>query len=129
MPHMDHRTGDIDMSGMAGDSVMAPCMQTMMELQQRLMADPIIHQRMMADTAMKRMIEAMMVDMSPSGMHRTKPEGTLPDDSASAGHLHHAPPTPGKFNPPSARPKKARLPVTDSMPGMDHNRATGTGRP
>ncbi|MDZ4863243.1 MAG: hypothetical protein SGJ01_07330 [Gemmatimonadota bacterium] len=134
MAGMEHGAPGHDMSGMAmpammGDSAMQAHQQMMMEMHRRMMADPVMHQRMMADTAMMRMMEAMMVDMPPSGMHRTMPEVSLPADSASAGHRHHAPMTPVKIHPRSSPPKRTNLPVTDSMPGMDHNRATETGRP
>ena len=45
------------------DSAHAAHMPRMMELHQRMMADPVIRQRMHADTAMRRMMDAMMADM------------------------------------------------------------------
>jgi hypothetical protein len=39
-------------------------MRQMMELHERMLADPVIHERIMADTAMRRMVHGMMGDMT-----------------------------------------------------------------
>jgi hypothetical protein len=39
-------------------------MRQMMELHERMLADPVIHERIMADTAMRRMVHGMMGDVT-----------------------------------------------------------------
>lgn len=49
----------MDHSRMGGMNMDAASMQRMMEMHERMMADPVIHERMMADTAMQRMMREM----------------------------------------------------------------------
>lgn len=101
----------MDMSGMGipgtvGDSSMTVQMRLMMAMHSRMMADPVIRQRIMADTAMVRMMREMMVHMPADEQARMmelmKP-GAGPSAHPKGGH------------PP---PKKPPATIHDSMPGM-----------
>jgi hypothetical protein len=120
-------------------------MQQMMELHMRMMSDTVIRQRIMADTAMRRMMQDMM-RMMPAE-HRghmeammreapappvaaprrsAKPSTKAPAKKPADPHAGHQKPATKAV--PNAPPKK---PVArkDSMPGMDHSKMAPKKKP
>jgi hypothetical protein len=100
-----------------------PHIQEMMELHMRMMDDPVIRQRMMADTALRRMMTEMMASMPAA--HRQEMErmmrdtGTSPATPAKA----RAQSTPRRSGPAAAKPaaKPARkAPATQPDPHAGH---------
>ncbi len=67
MPGMTHGA-----MGAASDSMSAMHMSSMMQMHERMMRDPVIRERVMADTAMRRMMQGMM-DPSMPGMQHDMP--------------------------------------------------------
>lgn len=103
MMDMGHDMSGMGMSHMIGDSTMQAQTQLMMDLHRRMMANPVIYERVMADTGMTRIMREMM--------------------------MNHAEPTPAGPQTRKPAPKKPRPAVADSMPGMDHSRMPGMPMP
>lgn len=101
--------------------------QSMMDLHMRMMEDPIIRSRMMADPGMRRMMTNMMNSMPPE--HRAMMQGmtSKPARSASASRSAAASRSSSKS---TATKKKATVKKTtakkpvkkDPMSGMDHSK-------
>lgn len=124
---MGHGMGGMTMD-ITGNSAMHVHMGMMREMHRRMMADPIIRRRMMADTGMTRMMRDMM-DSMPSGQMNGEMMGEPAlADSASPGHDHHPPARAVKPKPRTPAPKTKPAP-TDSMPGMDHSKMPGMTMP
>ncbi len=101
MPGMTHATNDTSHMGMS----------QMMQMHERMMRDPVIRQRVMADTAMRRMMQPM--DTSHAGMAGM---------DMSAGKAHMSPTAKKK---PAARTKQpAKKPAAKPVP-MDHTKMKG----
>ena len=64
MPGMTHGA-----TGATSDSMSAMHMSSMMQMHERMMRDPVIRERMMADTAMRRMMQGMMDPAMPGMKH------------------------------------------------------------
>ena len=64
MPGMTHGA-----AGATSDSMSAMHMSSMMQMHERMMRDPVIRERMMADTAMRRMMQGMMDPAMPGMKH------------------------------------------------------------
>lgn len=110
-------------------------MEQMMELHMRMMSDPIIRERILADTVMRRMMDGMMGEM-PSE-HRKHMEAMMAEPmkapakkstatkrpDAHAGHTMPASKAAPKTSPKKPAAKK------DSMPGMDHSKMTPKKKP
>ncbi|HEX9894537.1 MAG TPA: hypothetical protein VGA78_11475, partial [Gemmatimonadales bacterium] len=86
-------------SGAAGparpmNAEMAAMMASMMAMHERMMADPIIRQRMLADTAMRRMMRDMMEHMPPEHREhmRAMMEAKPPAANAKKPPAHAHPP-------------------------------------
>jgi hypothetical protein len=162
MPGMRDTTRMDHGAAAATDSAM---MATMMAMHMRMMADPVIRQRMMADTAMRRMMDDVMKTMATDQrdmMSRMMREPARPPGAAAArrpaarrpaartpakpaarpaarpedphaGHGGAAPgqPAPAKPAPAKPAPKPPAKPPAkrDSMPGMDHSKMPGMGKP
>ena len=98
MAGMEHGAmghGKPDVPGMGQDKE-----RQMQEMMTRMMADPVIMQRMMADTTMRRMMSEMMEQMPPEQREQMqKPQNAPPN--APTGQPH------------------------DSMPGMDQSKMPG----
>ena len=116
------------MPPMSGDATMQAHLQMMTDMHKRMLADPVMRQRMMADTAMQRMMREMMASMPADAMEgmMSKPVAA---DSVAAGHGHH--PSVPPVRPKSRRPPatQAKPSSTDSMPGMDHSQMSQPVRP
>ena len=164
MPGMDHskmkmpEMRDTTRAGRdtaAGDAHPAQ----MMELHMRMMGDSIIRRRIMADTAMRRMMieainqmpeehRAMMMEMMMSGAadtsdappaaggRRPSTTPTRPKRTSTPKTGHEGMNMPGMKTPaaPKAAPakppaKKPTPPARDSMPGMDHSKMTMPPKP
>lgn len=82
-----------------GDSSSA----AMMEMHMRIMADPVIRERMMADSAMRRMMTEMMRTMPAE--HRSHMEGMMRDTTAAARPARRSTSRPAASRPP-AKPKQ-----------------------
>ena len=119
------------MSGMAGMN-MDSTSTGMMDMHMRLLADPVIRQRIAGDTALRRtmnsMIEAMPAD------HQAMMRQML-DTPAASGTTKATPakkttarkPATTK-KPATAKKPEPKKPV-DPMPGMDHSNMPGMGKP
>ncbi len=118
-------------------------MEQMMQLHMRMMNDPVISKRMMADTAMRRMMEDMMAQMPAE--HRAQMKALMSEQMpsakkapAKARRAPRAAPKPAakpkpadphgghQMTPPKPPPKKTKQ---DSMPGMDHSKMPGMKKP
>jgi hypothetical protein len=129
---MRHAMGDSAIGGMGAQ------MQRMMDLYLRMMADPVVRERLMADTAMRRMMNEMMREMPAEHrehmqeMMRTPAPAPArpPTAKPTPPHAGHAAPsrtpTPAKSRPAAKKPAK---PPRDSTPGMDHGRMPGMKKP
>jgi hypothetical protein len=126
MPEMNH--AGMDHSGMAAAADSAPA-KLDMQMQMRLLADPVIRRRMMADSTMRRLL-TQMVDAMPAE-HRAAMERTMRDSvPAPVARPRRAAGTrrPARRAPAARRPAPKR-PARDSMPGMDHSKMPGMGHP
>lgn len=102
-------------AGMPHDSVQGRHMQQMMELHERMLADPVIRDRMRADTAMRRMMGDMMHDTT----LRASPE-----------HREHMRATTEAPSTPTRRPTPARRSTPQRPTGRDpHAGHGGPARP
>ncbi len=107
-------------------------MEQMMQLHMRMMSDPVIRERMMADTTMRRMMESTMLQMPAE--HRGHMESMMREAAPRAAPA--AKPSvkaPAKRKPaatkaPNAAPKKPAA-KKDSMPGMDHSKMAPKKKP
>ena len=127
MPGMDH--------GAAGHGKAAmPGHMEMMELHERMMADPVIQRRVMADSAMRRLMTQMMDRMG------TPPGGAArrPRTPVTPQHEGHAKPktepsprkrAPAKPPAPTPRPDKPESPDTASHQGHSMKAAAPPRRP
>ncbi|HEV8362465.1 MAG TPA: hypothetical protein VGQ52_03015 [Gemmatimonadaceae bacterium] len=111
-------------------------MEQMMQLHMRMMSDPVIRERIMADTGLRRMMQDMMRDMPAE--HREPMEAMMAKPSAKApakkpAATKRADPHAGHKMPATkAAPKAAvKKPAAkkDSMPAMDHSRMTPKKKP
>jgi hypothetical protein len=122
-------------------SRMSPQTEQMMELHMRMMADPVIRKRVMADTAMRRMMTEV-VNQLPAE-HREHLESMMRQAPAPQPALQRAPTRAKKQTPakkpadphaghetpaPTAAPKKPPV-KKDSLPGMDHSKMPGMKKP
>ena len=125
MPGMDH--------GQAGDGQAAmKGHREMMDLHQRMMADPVIHQRVMADSAMRRLMTQMMDNMAaPPGGAAQAPKAPVNQ------HEGHAKPktepsrrkqSPPKPSAPAPRPEKPQPADTGAHRGHSMRAAAAPGR-
>jgi hypothetical protein len=125
MPRMDH--SKINMPSKADSSMREMSDSSMAELHMRMMADPVIRERVMADSAMRRMMRDMMSRMPAE--HRAHMEALMREARPAPAK----PSTAGK-KPSASRKPPAKKPVTkpapkDSMPGMDHGKMPGMKKP
>ncbi|MDQ3696806.1 MAG: hypothetical protein M3373_02105 [Gemmatimonadota bacterium] len=112
---MDHAAMGHDMAGMAGmDSTM---MANMMQMHMRMMADPVVRERMMADTTMRRMMTEMMEHMPAE--HREAMERMMREAPAARRGGGATPPRP------RARPAQPRA-QPSTKPADPH---AGHGQP
>lgn len=134
MRHEGHQMADSTRRGAPNASTMD--MQQMMDMHMRMMADPVIRERIMADTALRRMMQDMMSEMPTE--HRAhmeammakpaekepakKPAATKPADPHAGHKMPAAKPAP-KAAPKTPAAKK------DSMPGMDHSKMAPKKKP
>ncbi len=103
--------GAPDSNGAGRQASMSP----MMEMHRRMMADPVIRQRIMADTAMRRMMQDMERQVPPDQRGKT---GT-PKSNKKVGHGHPAPAA-------TPSPKQPADTATDTdHGGMDHDGMPG----
>ncbi len=142
MPGMDHAAMGQQTPGDT-TRAMGGHMEQMMQLHMRMMNDPVISKRMMADTAMRRMMEDMMAQMPAE--HRAQMKALMSEQMppakkapAKARRAPRAAPKPAakpkpadphgghQMTPPKPPPKKAKQ---DSMPGMDHSKMPGMKKP
>lgn len=103
-------------------------MEQMMDLHMRMMSDPVIRDRIMADTAMRRMMQEMMREMPAE--HRGHMEAMMRD----APPTRVAAPRARVAKPPAKKPAAKPAPKVpaakkDSMPGMDHSKMTPKKKP
>jgi hypothetical protein len=91
-------------SGMAGMAGMVGHDSAMMRLHARMMSDPVIRERMMADTAMRRMMSEMKPGMADEEHAKTR---KAPAASATRGTMTK-----------SAAKARKKTPVRKPMPGM-----------
>jgi hypothetical protein len=120
----------------AAPSAEARHMEQMMDVHMRMMSDPVIRQRIMADSILLRMMQEMMREMPAE--HRAHMEAMMAKPSAKPAakkpaatkradpHAGHNMPT-AKPAPKSAPKKPAAK--KDSMPGMDHSKMTPKKKP
>ncbi len=127
------------MSGMnhrATDSTSA----AMMDMHMRLLADPVIRRRMLADTAMRRMAidmvnqmpaehREMMMQMLSDTSGKTTSTPTRPSTSPKRASTPRTPAKSPKKAAPKAVAKPAPKAKKDSMPGMDHSKMPGMKKP
>jgi hypothetical protein len=115
--------------------------EQMMELHMRMMSDPVIRDRIMADTAMRRMMqemvtampaehrghmEAMMREAAPARSDRPTTTRPSPARPANPPTARPADPHAGHQMPaPKATPKKPAPAKKDSMPAIDHSKGRG----
>jgi hypothetical protein len=106
----------------------------MMDMHMRMMADPVIRKRIVADTAMRRMMTEM-IDQMPAE-HRDLMKEMMREEMTK-------PSATGTKKPAAAKPRAAadkpaaKKPATttkkpvpkDSMPGMDHSKMPGMKMP
>ena len=85
----------------------------MMQLHTRMMADSVIRQRIMSDTAMRRMME----DVMPNVMSKMPPPTAAPQPAAKK-------PAAKATKKPATKPTPK-----DSIPGMDHTKMPGMKKP
>lgn len=145
-PQMDHAMTGMRMQPRSDSAHGGPDhMAAMMELHERMMSDSVIRTRVLADTAMRRMMSEMM-DRMPAehrahmeGMMRAAPGGpaTVPaksrtKPSATPPHGHHGHETADTTGPrPAPKPRADSMPgmKDDSMPGMKHEGTDGDSQP
>ena len=123
---VDH--AKMDMAGMR-DSADAAHSQLMMDVYMRMMADPVIRARVMADTAMRRMMTDMIDEMPVE--HREHLQEMMRDTSAVKGRTAAPTGAPSK-RPPVKKPAATKKPAPqpkDTMPGMDHSKMPGMKKP
>jgi hypothetical protein len=134
MPGMDHSKMKLADSSARTN----PHMEQMMELHMRMMADPVIRERVMADTAMRRMMaemmnqmpaehrehmEEMMREARPAPRRTPAPaKKAAPAAKPADPHARHQPPAP------KTAPKKPAV-KKDSVPVMDHSKMPGMKKP
>ncbi len=100
----------------------------MMEMHMRMMADPVIRARMMADTGMRRMMRDMMASMPAE--HRAQMEAAMRADTpvpvartpTAARTPKKKPAVKAQAPVKKAEPKKAEPTKADPMKGMDHSK-------
>ena len=123
-------SGGMSHAGMDMDSTSA----SEMEMHMRLLSDPVIRQRIAADTGLRRMMTAMIGQMPPD--HRAMMLELLakPAPRATAAK----PATPKKMTarkptaankPATAKKPEPKKPMDMNMPGMDHSKMPGMGKP
>ena len=133
MEGMDHSR----MPGMSG----AMKSDDMMAMHMKLMADPVIRERMMADPEMRRMMTSMMDAMPPE--HRSMMQKMMSEGAAkgSAAHSHQAkkatavsrksttakaaakkPAVKAAAKPAAKKPVAKKPAAKDPMAGMDHSK-------
>jgi hypothetical protein len=117
---MDHRAMGRAMPDSTADTTQDH-LRRMMDLHMRMMSDPVIRKRVMADSAIRGMMQNMMRSMPAEHrghmeqMMRQPPHPTVkPTDP-------HAPAKPAPSEPAPGQPKAKR----DSMPAMDHSKMPG----
>ena len=124
MPGMSHG------AGAAGGDSSSAMMPQMMEMHERMMRDPVIRERIMADTAMRRMMTQM--DAMHGGMPHDMKDTATPGKASKAmpGMTHDAAPTAEHAHTPSANAKatvKTKSAATASRKRTT-SRATPTAR-
>ncbi|MGH7710759.1 MAG: hypothetical protein ACREOG_05720 [Gemmatimonadaceae bacterium] len=129
MRHEGHRMTDSTRRAAADSG--AQHMLQMMQLHMRMMSDPVIRERIMADTALRRMLQEMMREMPAE--HRDHMEAMMAKPSAKEpakkpAATKRADPHAGHKMPATkAAPKPGAK--KDSMPGMDHSKMTPKKKP
>jgi hypothetical protein len=121
MPGMQHEHGKPSPDSVRHEA--AGHMEAMMELHMRMMADSVIRARVLADTAMRRMMTEMIEQMPAE--HREHMREMLREPE-------QAPVPAPKDQPPAkkpATPKKPPAKPKDAMPGMDHSKMPGMKKP
>ena len=124
MPGMSHG------AGAAGGDSSSAMMPQMMEMHERMMRDPVIRERIMADTSMRRMMTQM--DAMHGGMPHDMKDTATPGKASKAmpGMTHDAAPTAEHAHTPSANAKatvKTKSAATASRKRTT-SRATPTAR-
>jgi len=135
MAGMDHST----MPGMSG-TASGMSSDDMMALHMKLLSDPVIRARLMADPEMRRMMTAMLADMPPE--HRAMMQQMMSQKPSTAAAHAHTPKKAAPVKKPTAAKPAARKPAAnpaakpaakkpvprkpapkkDSMAGMDHSK-------
>ena len=97
----------------------------MMRMHERMMRDPVIRQRVMADTAMRRMMTEMQKDSA--GMHAMHGMAAMSGMDAKGGHGMKGMTMTKKSAATAKSKKKAATapPKKDAMPGMDMKNTKG----
>ena len=104
MPGMDHAAMARQTPGDTTRAMSGP-MEQMMQLHMRMMKDPVISRRMMADTAMRRMMQDMMKEMPAE--HRVHMEEMMRNAASAARTPAKARRAPRTAPKPTAKPKPA----------------------
>ncbi len=89
----------------------------LMAMHRRMMADPVIRDRVRTDSVLERMLEQLSVHDSTS-MHSSMPAMIMPGMSST-------PATSARRGATKSPPKPAVKPAPTSMPGMDHSTMPG----
>ncbi len=123
MPGMDHSK----MPGMSGADSGVMKSDDMMAMHMKLMADPVIRARMMADPDMRRMMTSMMDAMPPEHramMQKMMSEGSAVSTKAPTAKAVAKKPAVKAATKPAAKKPIAKKPAAkkDSMAGMDHSK-------
>jgi hypothetical protein len=108
-------TSEMNMVGAANDSLYS----RLMAIHTRMMADPVIRERVLTDPVLQRMIGDTHAESSPMHMTGTEIAPKTPMAKSTAKRA-----VPSK---PSAKP--APKPATPAMPGMDHGKMPGMKKP
>ncbi|MBA3671737.1 MAG: hypothetical protein H0W68_06900 [Gemmatimonadaceae bacterium] len=118
----DSASHEESMPGMSATSGAGKGMKdsVMRQLHERMMKDPVIHARMMADTAMRRLMSGMPTDAS--SMHMTHETAAVTPSAPARRKASSTKSSVRKTSPtrkaPAKRAKRAK-PATHDMPGMN----------
>jgi hypothetical protein len=133
---MAHDMGQMGqpMQGMAHDSMspsMAAHMAAMMALHERMMADPVIRQRIMSDSVTRGLMAQMMDSAGAAGRPGAqKPSGAKKHEGHGEQMKKPAGRKPPRAKPPAPAPRPAK-PDSSAMPSHDQHSAgtaAGSGR-
>ena len=119
------------MTGMNMSIVSDSASAMLMTIHLRMMADPVIRERVRSDPVLQRMLD-QMASSHVSTASTSAPTATPKRASPRAGITSRVPATKSVVKPtakPSATPKPTTKPAPPSMPGMDHSKMPGMRKP